>query len=104
MDLDEALADVVARSGDRLLRVAYQLTHDRAYKNTSKVINGYQVVVQRGTIGGLAEQDVCAAHASGFWASIEEFGPHPTIGVASLFKHLRFPGTNPANWTSNPIG
>ena len=78
--------------------------HDPAYKNTSKVINGYQVVVQRGTIGGLAEQDVCAAHASGFWASIEEFGPHPTISVASLFKHLRFPGTNPANWTSNPIG
>ena len=47
---------------------------------------------------------MCAAHASGFWAFIEEFGPHPTIGVASLFKHLRFTGTNPANWTSNPIG
>ncbi|MGI9009155.1 MAG: SigE family RNA polymerase sigma factor [Streptosporangiaceae bacterium] len=30
MDLDEALADLVTRSGDRLLRVAYQLTHDRA--------------------------------------------------------------------------
>lgn len=30
MELDEALADLVARSGDRLLRVAYQLTHDRA--------------------------------------------------------------------------
>ena len=30
MELDEALADLVERSGDRLLRVAYQLTHDRA--------------------------------------------------------------------------
>jgi len=30
MDLDDALADLVARSGDRLLRVGYQLTHDRA--------------------------------------------------------------------------
>ena len=30
MDLDDALADLVTRSGDRLLRVAYQLTHDRA--------------------------------------------------------------------------
>ena len=30
MDLDDALADLVAHSGDRLLRVAYQLTHDRA--------------------------------------------------------------------------
>ena len=29
MDLDDALADLVAHSGDRLLRVAYQLTHDR---------------------------------------------------------------------------
>jgi hypothetical protein len=78
--------------------------HDPAYKNTSEIINGYRVVVQRGTIGGLPEQDVCAAHAGGFWVDIEEFGPHPTIGVASLFRHLRLPGTNPANWTSNPIG
>ena len=30
MDLDDALAELVADSGDRLLRVAYQLTHDRA--------------------------------------------------------------------------
>ncbi len=30
MDLDDALADLVTRCGDRLLRVAYQLTHDRA--------------------------------------------------------------------------
>ena len=30
MDLDDALAELVAHSGDRLLRVAYQLTHDRA--------------------------------------------------------------------------
>jgi len=30
MDLDEALAELVATSGERLLRVGYQLTHDRA--------------------------------------------------------------------------
>jgi RNA polymerase sigma-70 factor (sigma-E family) len=30
MDLDDALTDLIARSGDRLLRVGYQLTHDRA--------------------------------------------------------------------------
>ncbi len=30
MELDEALADLAARSGERLLRVAFQLTHDRA--------------------------------------------------------------------------
>jgi RNA polymerase sigma-70 factor (sigma-E family) len=30
MDLDDALTDLVLRNGDRLLQVAYQLTHDRA--------------------------------------------------------------------------
>jgi RNA polymerase sigma factor (sigma-70 family) len=30
VDLDDTLAQLVAHSGDRLLRVAYQLTHDRA--------------------------------------------------------------------------
>jgi RNA polymerase sigma-70 factor (sigma-E family) len=30
MDLDDALTELVAHSGDRLLRVGYQLTHDRA--------------------------------------------------------------------------
>ena len=30
MDLDEALTDLVARNGDRLLRVGFQLTHERA--------------------------------------------------------------------------
>lgn len=30
MEFDEALSALVARSGDRLLAVAYQLTHDRA--------------------------------------------------------------------------
>ena len=30
MDLDDALTELIARSGDRLLRVGYQLTHDRA--------------------------------------------------------------------------
>ena len=29
MDLDDALAELVTQSGDRLLRVAFQLTHDR---------------------------------------------------------------------------
>jgi len=78
--------------------------HDPASKNTGEIINGYHVVVKRMTIGGLPEQEVCAAHADGLWVDIEEFGPHPTIGVTSLFKHLRLLGANPANWTSNPIG
>jgi hypothetical protein len=79
--------------------------HDPATKNTSETINGYRVVVKRMTIGGHPQQELCGAHADGFWLSIIEFGPHPSIDVASLFRqHLRLLGTNPANWTKNPIG
>jgi hypothetical protein len=79
--------------------------HDLATRNTSEIINGYRVVVKRMTIGGHPEQELCAAHAGGLSLSIIQFGPHPAVGVASLFRdHLQLLGTNPANWTSNPIG
>jgi hypothetical protein len=56
------------------------------------------------SFGGAPQLELCAAHAGGFWLSIIEFGPHPTIDVASLFRqHLRLLGTNPANWTKNPL-
>jgi hypothetical protein len=33
------------------------------------------------------------------------FGAHPSIDVATLFRdHMRLLGTNPADWTKNPIG
>jgi hypothetical protein len=57
------------------------------------------------TMGGHPRQELCAAHAGGFAVSIIQYGPRPAIGVASLFRdHLRLLGTNPANWTSNPLG
>ena len=59
MDLDEALADVVARSGDRLLRVAYQLTHDRVA--AQDVVQGALLRVYRSVIRrGVAPQDTYA--------------------------------------------
>lgn len=81
----------------RSTRASTCTPHDPAYKNTSEIIDGYRVVVQTRTTSGVPEQDICAAHADGFWVSIEEFGPHPAIGVVSLFKHLRLPATGPAN-------
>jgi hypothetical protein len=79
--------------------------HDPATRNTSEILNGYRVVVKRMTMGGHPRQELCAAHAGGFWLSIIQYGPHPAIGVASLFRdHLRLLGTDPANWTSNPLG
>ena len=78
--------------------------HDPASQNTSEIINGYRVVVKRMPIGGVPQQELCAAHADGFWISIIEFGAHPSIEAASLFRHhVRLLGTNPANWTRHPL-
>jgi hypothetical protein len=78
--------------------------HDPSTQNTSEIISGYRVVVKRSSAGGRPEQEVCAAHADGLSVDILEFGPHPSANVTSLFRQLRLLGTNPANWTNNPIG
>jgi hypothetical protein len=50
-------------------------------------------------------QELCGAHADGLWFDIQVFGAHPSIGVVSLFRdHMRLLGTNPANWTTRPVG
>jgi len=78
--------------------------HDPASQNTSEIINGYRVVVKRMPIGGVPQQELCAAHADGFWLSIIEFGAHPSIEAASLFRHhVQLLGTNPVNWTRHPL-
>jgi hypothetical protein len=78
--------------------------HDPHSKNTSETINGYRVVLKRLHIGGLPVQELCGAHADGLWFDIQIFGAHPSISVTTLFKdHTRLLGTNPADWTTNPI-
>jgi hypothetical protein len=84
---------------------AQPVTHDPSSQNTSEIINGYRVVLKRMHVGGLPVQELCGAHADGLWFDIQVFGAHPSIDVASLFRdHVRLLGTNPANWTTNPIG
>jgi len=79
--------------------------HDPASQNTSENINGYRVVLKRLHIGGLPVQELCGAHADGLSFDIQVFGAHPTIDVTRLFRdHMRLLGTNPANWTRNPLG
>jgi hypothetical protein len=82
-------------------------------KSAREVINGYHVIVTREgaprTVAGnyhtVPEQSICAANADGLAVSIAEHGAHPLTGVTALFKeHLRLLGSNPANWTSRPIG
>ena len=78
--------------------------HDPHSQNTPLIINGYRVVLKRMHIGGLPVQELCGAHADGLWFDIQEFGSHPSIDVASLFKqHMKLLGTDPANWTSHPL-
>ena len=79
--------------------------HDPSSQNTPLTINGYRVVLKQFHVGGLPVQELCGAHAGGLWFDIQVFGAHPSINVASLFKHhMRLLGTKPANWTRNPIG
>jgi len=49
-------------------------------------------------------QELCGAHAGGLYFEIQVYGAQPSIDVATLFRdHIRLLGTNPANWTTNPI-
>lgn len=78
--------------------------HDPSTRNHSEIINGFRVVVKHGATGGVTEQELCSAHADGLWFDIEEFGSHPPIGVATLFRHhVQLLGPNSAKWTENPI-
>jgi hypothetical protein len=71
----------------------------------SEIINGYRVVVTNQVAGTLPSESLCAANADGLALTIDQQGAHPPISVASLFRdHLRLLGTNPANWTTKPIG
>jgi hypothetical protein len=73
--------------------------------STRETINGYRVVLKRTHIGGLPVQELCGAHADGLWFDIQVFGAHPSIGVVNLFKHhMRLLGTDPAKWTTVPVG
>ena len=73
-------------------------------RSTLETINGYRVVVTHRT-RSLPSQDLCITHADGLALYISEFGVHPPISLASLFRdHLRLLGANPANWTAKPIG
>jgi hypothetical protein len=83
---------------------AYPNRKNSSERSTRLTINGYRVVVTHQVLGTLPRQDLCAGNADGLALHISQFGAHPPINLASLFRdHLRLLGTNPANWTSKPI-
>jgi len=72
---------------------------------TSETIDGYRVGLKRSYLDGLPLQELCDAHAGGLWLDIQVYGAHPSIDVVTLFRdYTRLLGTNPANWTTSPIG
>lgn len=72
------------------------------HRSTREIINGYRVVVTDDRIPN--RHDLCAGDARGLSVYISEFGAHPAMSVADVFGHMRLLGSNPAHWTSKPIG
>jgi hypothetical protein len=72
------------------------------HRSTREIINGYRVVVTDDRIPN--RHDLCAGDAHGLSVYISEFGAHPAMSVADVFGHMRLLGSNPAHWTSEPIG
>ena len=67
-----------------------------------QVIGGYRV--QTVSIPRQHLQELCAADADGLFVYIYLAGSHPALSASRIFAHLHLLGTDPANWTSKPIG
>lgn len=72
-----------------------------------ETINGYQVVVNHinAVRGNPPIQQICAADADGLMVFISTYGTNPAPDAIAIFtSHMRLLGTNPANWTTQPLG
>jgi hypothetical protein len=76
----------------------------RSPGSVARTINGHRVILSHWSAGALTRHDLCAAHATGLDLYISEFGAHPPVSLAGLFRdHLRLLGTRPAHWTAVPV-
>jgi len=76
-------------------------------QSARQTINGYQVTVNNlpSSNGRPAVQQVCAPSADGLAVFVSTYGSHASPGAVSIFSgHMRLLGTNPANWTTKPLG
>jgi hypothetical protein len=80
-----------------------QSARSGGYTTTTTVIHGYQVLL--GSDSAMSPQHfLCAADADGEYIEID-MGRHPAISPADLFAdHMRLLGSDPADWTTQPIG
>jgi hypothetical protein len=72
-----------------------------------QTINGYQVVVNHypTSNGSPPGERVCAPDADGAAVIVSALGSHASPDAVSIFRrHIRLLGTDPANWTTKPLG
>ena len=67
------------------------------------VIDGFKVIITDSG-GSFPIESACAADADGLSVTINLYGKHPPMPVASIFKRLTFLGRDPVHWTTKPIG
>lgn len=76
-------------------------------QSTRQTINGYRVTVNHlpASNGNAPVQQVCAPNADGLMVFVSTYGRHASPNAISIFRrHMRLLGTNPAGWTSKPLG
>lgn len=76
-------------------------------QSTRQTINGYRVIVNHlpASNGNAPVQQVCAPNAAGLMVFVSTYGRHASPNAISIFRrHMRLLGTNPAGWTSEPLG
>jgi hypothetical protein len=76
-------------------------------QSARQTINGYRVTVNHipASDGRAPVQQVCAANADGLMVFVSTYGRHASPNAISIFRrHMRLLGTNPAGWTSKPLG
>ena len=76
-------------------------------QSTRQTINGYKVIVRQlpSPNGTAPSQLLCAPDANGLAVTVSTPARHASPDAVSIFRrHLRFLGTNPADWTTEPLG
>jgi hypothetical protein len=76
-------------------------------QSSRQTINGYPVTVNHipASHGDAPVQQVCAADADGLSVFVSTYGSHASPNAVSIFRrHMRLLGTNPADWTTEPLG
>ena len=76
-------------------------------QSVHQTINGYRVTVNHlpASNGNAPVQQVCAADADGLFVFVSTYGRHASPDAINIFRrHMRLLGTNPAGWTSKPLG